>query len=124
MNTICQDRDITVGALASARIGAQSHARAIMCRALENARFGQHLCDGTHKSTQEQVGKNRGGSWQSFANWIQLADRCQLNSITNQRLSHFPVQLAVGKSCQLSQVLVFIHFLPLPKLAKSPPPTT
>ena len=96
MNTNCQDRDITVGALASARIGAQSHARAIMCRALENARFGQHLCDGTHKSTQEQVGKNRGGSWQSFANWIQLADRCQLNSITNQRLSHFPVQLAVG----------------------------
>lgn len=96
MNTICQDRDIKAGALARTRIGAQSHAQAIEFSYLENARIGHHLPDGTHIITQKQVGKNRGGSWQNFANWIQLADRCQLNFITDQRLRDFSVQLAVG----------------------------
>lgn len=96
MNTICQDRDITHGALARARIGAQQHAHVVMCRALENTRMGLHQCDATHIDTQEQVGKKGLVSWQTFANWIQLADRCQLNSFSNQPLTSFPVQLAVG----------------------------
>ncbi len=96
MNTICQDRDITAGALENARISARSHVRAIICRALENTLTRHHRCDGMHKSTHEQVGKKGGGSWQNFANWIQLADRCQLNSVSYQQLNHFQVQLAVG----------------------------
>ena len=96
MNTICQDRDITVGALASARTCTQSHARAIKCCELKNARIGHHLRDGTHSNTQEQVGKNRGVSWQNFANWIQLANRCQLKSLSDQELVEFSIQLAVG----------------------------
>ena len=96
MNTICQDRDITHGALARARICAQEHAHAVMCRALETARIDPRLCDATHIGTQEQVGKKGLVSWQSFANWIQLADRCQLNSFADQPLTSFPVQLAVG----------------------------
>jgi len=96
MNTICQDRDITHGALARARIGAQQHAHVVMCRALESTRMGLHLCDATYIDTQEQVGKKGAGSWQTFANWIQLADRCQLNSFSDQALTSFPVQLAVG----------------------------
>jgi hypothetical protein len=96
MNTICQDRDITAGALALAGIKPHGRAMAIMCRALEKARFAPQPCEAAGMSTQEQVGKNRGGSWQNFANWIQLANGCQLNSLSNQSLSDFPVQLAVG----------------------------
>ena len=96
MNTIFQDRDITQGALARARIGAQEHAHAGMSCALENARMGLHLCDATRINTHKQVGKKCAESWQSFANWIQLADRCQLNFISDQALTNLPVQLAVG----------------------------
>ena len=96
MNTICQDRDITPDALVCAGICLQKHASALMRIASEKARFKPHLHDVTRIDTQAQVGKNRGGSWQSFANWILSANRCQLNSLDDQQLSDFPVQLAVG----------------------------
>ena len=96
MNTICQDRDIMPNALACAGIRLQKHACALMRIASEKARFKPHLHDVTRIDTQAQVGKKRAGSWQSFANWILSANRCQLNSLDDQRLSDFPVQLAVG----------------------------
>ena len=96
MNTICQDRDLTPGSLARARIPSQASAHAIMRCALEAARRGAQPHEATLIGTQEQVGKNRGGSWQNFANWILLAERCQLNSVSDQPLVDFPVQLAVG----------------------------
>ena len=96
MNTICQDRDITAGALETARMGAHEHASAITCHALETHSVSPQLSDRTPNATQEQVGKKGSGSWQNFANWIQLAYRCQLNSIINQPLNDFSVQLAVG----------------------------
>ena len=96
MNTICQDRDIMPNALACAGIRLQKHACALMRIASEKARFKPHLHDVTRIDTQAQVGKKRARSWQSFANWILSANRCQLNSLDDQQLSDFPVQLAVG----------------------------
>ncbi len=96
MNSICQDRNITVDAFACVLMGTRESSVAITSRELEAAHFFPHHREGASSSTQEQVGKNMAGSWQSFANWIQLAERCQLNSFTDQSLSDFPVQLAVG----------------------------
>jgi hypothetical protein len=64
--------------------------------ALEVARRGAQPHQAALIGTQQQVGKNGGGSWQNFANWILSAARCQLNSASDQLLIDFPVQLAVG----------------------------
>ncbi len=96
MNTICQDRDITHSALHFSRINTQTHSRAIRHSALEMPLINPILLSQTLKTTQEQVGKNRDVSWQNFANWIQLANGCQLNSQKDQQLNDFSVQLAVG----------------------------
>jgi hypothetical protein len=96
MNTICQDRDITHSALHFSRISTQTHSRAITRNALAMVLINPILLSQTLKTTQEQVGKNRGVSWQNFANWIQLANGCQLNSQKDQQLNDFSIQLAVG----------------------------
>ena len=96
MNTICQDRDITAGVFEHAGIDPHGHALARTRRALDKARNGPHRCDRAHIGAQQQVGKNTPGSWQTFANWIQLADRFQLDSVVNQELVEFSIQLAVG----------------------------
>ena len=96
MNTICQDRDITHSALYFPRTSTQTHRRAITHSALATAHINPIPLSRTLKDTQEQVGKNRGVSWQNFANWIQLANGCQLNSQKDQQLNDFSVQLAVG----------------------------
>ncbi len=96
MNTICQDRDLTAGVPAHARMSTQQPSWAVMGRALEEIRVGTCRYDAVRIVTQEQVGKKAAGSWQSFANWIKLAKGCQLNSFVNQALSDLPPQLAVG----------------------------
>lgn len=87
MNTICQDRDITAGSFEFASMDPHGHAFALARRALDKARNRLHLCDRAHIGTQAQVGKNTPGSWQNFANWIQLADRFQLDSVVNQQVT-------------------------------------
>ena len=96
MNTICQDRGITDNTLYFSHITSKQHAGTIIRSASERIRTTpfQYCSGGT--STQKQVGKNRGVSWQNFANWIQLANGCQLNSQKDQQLNDFSVQLAVG----------------------------
>ena len=96
MNTICQDRGITENALDFAHSTSKHHSQAIIRSDLETLRTTplDHCSVGT--STQKQVGKNRGVSWQNFANWIQLANGCQLKSLLDQELVEFPIQLAVG----------------------------
>ena len=101
MNTICQDRDITASALEAARICAQEHASAIMCYALETDSVGPHLSDRPPNATREQVGKKGLGSWQTFANWIQLADRCQLDFVVNQQVTSKLARWQEGKSANL-----------------------
>ena len=96
MNTICQDRTRTSAALSYARIDPHQQANALNGYPLATAGIGPQQHAGTRSSLRKQVGKSFANWTPLFANWIQLADRCQLNSITNQRLSHFPVQLAVG----------------------------
>ena len=96
MNSICQDRDPTACALACARMSTQQPSWPLMRSGLEGTHSGPHPFEATRTDTQEQVGKKGGVSWQNFANWIQLANRCQLDSFVNQGLSDFLVQLAVG----------------------------
>ena len=72
MNSICQDRDPTAGALACARMSTQQPSWPLMRSGLEGARRGSHLFEATLTDTQEQVGKKGGVSWQTVANWIPL----------------------------------------------------
>ncbi|NBT83182.1 MAG: hypothetical protein EBT56_16640, partial [Betaproteobacteria bacterium] len=101
MNTICQDRDITAGSFEYAGIDPHGHALALARRALDKARNGPHLCDRAHIGTQQQVGKNTPGSWQTFANWIQLADPCQLDSVVNQQVTSKLARWQEGSSANL-----------------------
>ena len=97
MNTICQDRDLTSGALARARTRTQAYARAITDRAVVTARSCSHLFDAARTDMQEQVGKKGAFSWQNFSIWIQLANGCQLESQLNQQLKCVGSQLADGR---------------------------
>ena len=96
MNTICQDRGITDNTLDFAHSTSKQHTQAVIRSALERIRTAPFDFSSVGMSTQEQVGKNRGVSWQNFANWIQLANRCQLKSLPDQELVEFSIQLAVG----------------------------
>ena len=97
MNTIFQDRDITAGALASAPAGAHAHAIAITRGALARAGSGAHQRSPARAGAQEQDGKTGRFCWKSFSIWIQMAEVCQLNSITNQQLSSLEEMSADGK---------------------------
>ncbi len=96
MNTICQDRGITENALDFAHSTSKQHTQAVIRSALERIRTTPFVFSSVGICTPEQDGKNRGGSWQNFADWIQLANRCQLNSQKDQQLNDFSIQLAVG----------------------------
>jgi hypothetical protein len=59
-----------------------------------------------HLSAPNPVGKAV-ANWESgFANWIQLADPCQLDSLINQQLTFQLAQLAVGKAKNLPTELI------------------
>lgn len=55
----------------------------------------------THMNMQKQVGKNFANWTPDFANWIQLAEPCQLHSHKNQLLTDKLAKLAVGKAANL-----------------------
>ena len=101
MNTICQDRGITDNALDFAHSTSKQHTQVIIRSALERIRTAPFDFSSVGMSTQEQVGKNRGVRWQNFANWIQLADPCQLHSHINQPLTPKLAKLAVGNAANL-----------------------
>jgi hypothetical protein len=56
---------------------------------------------GTRKSLRKQVGKTFANWTPLFANWIQLADPCQLHSHINQPLRPKLAKLAVGNAANL-----------------------
>ena len=80
MNTICQDRTRTIAALSYARIDPHQPANALIGYPLAMASMGQQKHAGARKSLRKQVGKTFANWTPLFANWIQLADPCQLHS--------------------------------------------
>ena len=101
MNMICQDRDITAGVFERASTDPHGHPLALTRRVLDKARDRTQLCDLAHVGAQEQVGKNTPGNWQTFANWIQLADRFQLDFFVNQQVTSKLARWQEGKSANL-----------------------
>jgi hypothetical protein len=80
-------------------------------------------------NTHRQVGKISANWNPLFANWIQLADPCQLQSNVNQPLERKLASWQVGKletlpTCQLTQTRMVTGFARILQLAKTPPPTT
>ncbi len=98
MNTICQDRTRTSAALLCARIDPYQPANTLNGYPLATAGMDPHEYAGTSKGLRKQVGKSFANWPPPFANWIQLADPCQLNSHINQRLMR---KLAVGNAANL-----------------------
>lgn len=126
MNTICQDRDIKAGSFEYAGIDPLGHALALTRRALDQARICQHLCDRAHIGTRQQVGKNTPGSWQTFANWIQLADPCQLDFVLNQQVTSKLARWQEGRAANLPTELTRCFYslsTPVPVVGDSPLPT-
>ena len=129
MNTICQDRTRKAAALLDARIDPHHCANARNGYPLAAAGMGPQQHAGTRKSLRKQVGKSFANWTPLFANWIQLANPCQLHSHINQALSSKLASWQVGKSktlptCQLAQTRVVAGLSPFLQLAKTPPPTT
>lgn len=98
MNTICQDRTRTTAALSYACIDPHHFANTCNGCPLARAGMGPHEYAGTRMSLQKQVGKSFANWTPLFANWIQLADPCQLHSFVNQALSSKLASWQVGKS--------------------------
>ena len=98
MNTICQDRTRKAAALLDARIDPHHCANARNGYPLAAAGMGPQQHAGTRKSLRKQVGKSFANWTPLFANWIQLADPCQLHSHINQALSSKLASWQVGKS--------------------------
>ena len=98
MNTICQDRTRTSAALSCARIDLHQSANALNGCPLATAGMGPQEYAGTRMNLQKQVGKSFANWTPLFANWIQLADPCQLHSNINQVLSSKLASWQVGKS--------------------------
>lgn len=98
MNTICQDRTRKAVALSYARIDPHQSAKAFNGYPLATAGIGPQECAGTRKSLRKQVGKSFANWTPLFANWIQLADPCQLHSFVNQTLSSKLASWQVGKT--------------------------
>lgn len=97
MNTICQDRTLTNAALSYARIDPHQPANAIngYPLAIAGLDLQGHALVRTNRG--KQVGKSFANWTPFFANWIQLADPCQLHSHINQRLTRKLAKLAVGR---------------------------
>ena len=87
MNTICQDRTRTSAALSYVRIDPHQPANTLNGYPLATAGIGPQEYAGTRKSLRKQVGKSFANWTPLFANWIQLADPCQLHSYINQPLT-------------------------------------
>ena len=98
MNTICQDRTRTSAALSNARIDPHQPANTLNGYPLAAAGMGPQQHAGTRKSLRKQVGKSFANWTPLFANWIQLANPCQLHSHINQALSSKLASWQVGKS--------------------------
>jgi hypothetical protein len=98
MNTICQDRTRNAAALSYARVDPHQSANALNGYPLATAGMGPQEYAGTRKSLRKQVGKSFANWTPLFANWIQLADPCQLHSHINQALSSKLASWQVGKS--------------------------
>jgi hypothetical protein len=98
MNTICQDRTRTSAALSYARIDPHQFANALNGCPLATAGMGPQEYAGTRMSLRKQVGKSFANWTPLFANWIQLADPCQLHSHINQVLISKLASWQVGKS--------------------------
>ena len=101
MNTICQDRARMSIPISYSCIDPHSLANVLDSKQFVKASFGTHEYAGTHIDMQKQVGKNFANWTPDFANWIQLADPCQLTSYTNQGLRVKLAKLAVGNSANL-----------------------
>jgi hypothetical protein len=97
MNTICQDRTRISAALSYARIDPHQSANALDGYPLATAGMGPKEYAGTRMSFRKQVGKSFANWTPLFANWIQLADPCQLHSHINQALSSKLASWQVGK---------------------------
>jgi hypothetical protein len=98
MNTICQDRTRKAAALSYARIDLHQSANTLNGCPLATAGMGPQEYAGTRMSLRKQVGKSFANWTPLFANWIQLADPCQLHSLINQPLSSKLASWQVGKS--------------------------
>ena len=98
MNTICQDRTRTSAALSYARIDPHQPANALIGYPLATAGMDPQAYAGARKSLRKQVGKSFANWTPLFANWIQLANPCQLHSYINQALSSKLASWQVGKS--------------------------
>ena len=97
MNTICQDRTRTSAALSYARIDPHQPANALNGFPLSTAGIDPQEYAGASKSLRKQVGKTFANWTPLFANWIQLANPCQLHSHINQALSSKLASWQVGK---------------------------
>ena len=98
MNTICQDRTRTTAALSYACIDPHHFANTRNGYPLATAGMDPQEYAGTRMNLQKQVGKTFANWTPLFANWIQLADPCQLHSHINQALSSKLASWQVGKS--------------------------
>ena len=101
MNTICQDRTRTSAALSYARIDPHQPANTLNGYPLATAGMDPQEYAGASKSLRKQVGKTFANWTPLFANWIQLADPCQLHSHINQPLTLKLAKLAVGNAANL-----------------------
>jgi len=97
MNMICQDRTRKAAALSYARVDPHQSANALNGYPLATAGMGPQEYAGTRKSLRKQVGKSFANWTPLFANWIQLADPCQLHSLINQALSSKLASWQVGR---------------------------
>ena len=101
MNTICQDRTRTSAALSYARIDPHQPANTLNGYPLATAGMDPQAYAGARRSLRKQVGKSSANWTPLFANWIQLADPCQLHSHINQPLTRKLAKLAVGNAANL-----------------------
>ena len=97
MNTICQDRTVTAAALSHACIDPHKPANAITGYPLAVAGPDLQGYAPARTNRGKQVGKSFANWTPFFANWIQLADPCQLHFHINQRLTRKLAKLAVGR---------------------------
>lgn len=101
MNTICQDRTLTGAALSHACIDPHKPANAINGYPLAVAGLDLQGYARARTNRGKQVGKSFANWTPFFANWIQLADPCQLHSHINQPLTRKLAKLAVGNAANL-----------------------
>ena len=97
MNPICQDRILTMAPLYPACIALREPASFRKCRVLSKASTAHDRFLRTRMNQQEQVGKNFANWNPKFANWIQLANPCQLNSNINHSVKSLLASWQVGK---------------------------